>query len=799
MNSSKKYTTIIFLVSLTSILMQLLLTRIFSVILWYHFAFMAVSIAMLGISIAGLTVYFQKHKITETNTDSIIFKSSFIAPIVLLIVFLIVFNTRIYLRANLNDMLYLSFIYFIFILPFFFLAIISSIILSNYSENISSLYFFDLIGAGIGCIIFIPLINYLGAENSIILIAFIMSLIPLKIALKSINQSIKTVIISLILTLSILSLFILNLNEYKGLKDYFKIKYVKGKFENDIEFSRWNSFSRVAVYPTRFVDWGLSEVYQDSQLPELKTMDIDACAGMALVSYRGNDKEVEFLKYSITALAYLLKNDGAAAIIGAGAGKDVLGAKICGIKTIYAVDINPIIYDVVNNYYGNFTNHLYNQKGVYFSLEDGRSFIRRAKKKFNIIQLSMVDTWAAINSGALALAENTLYTVEAFKDYFNKLEDDGIFTVTRFISQPKPREELRIVTLAIEALKKNGITDYHKNFIIISHQPYQGKTKYNTVTFLIKKKPFTLQEISELNNIVNNLKFKIEYSPLSNSPEPNYFSQLLYTQNLNKFYNDYEFDISPSTDDRPFFFHLLKPKDFLKALEIRDGHSYNYIAVLTLVCSFVFIFITTAVFILLPLIIKIQKSLNDFKIINILMYFSCLGVGFMLIETSLIQRYILLLGHPIYALSIVLFSMLIFSGVGSYLTNFLPTKLLSEYIIKAITILIALLIFYNLFLDAFFNSILEFNQSIKIIIAIATLIAPSIMLGMPFPLAIKILSTTKNENMIPWCLAVNGANSVLGSLAAFIIAMNFGFTFTLFVSIAFYGCALFLSIYLKQK
>ena len=133
MNSSKKYTTIIFLVSLTSILMQLLLTRIFSVILWYHFAFMAVSIAMLGISIAGLTVYFQKHKITETNTDSIIFKSSFIAPIVLLIVFLIVFNTRIYLRANLNDMLYLSFIYFIFILPFFFLAIISSIICSGSS------------------------------------------------------------------------------------------------------------------------------------------------------------------------------------------------------------------------------------------------------------------------------------------------------------------------------------------------------------------------------------------------------------------------------------------------------------------------------------------------------------------------------------------------------------------------------------------------------------------------------------------------------------------------------------------
>ncbi|HPG30120.1 MAG TPA: hypothetical protein PLQ81_05000, partial [bacterium] len=506
--------------------------------------------------------------------------------------------------------------------------------------------------------------------------------------------------------------------------------------------------------------------------------------------------EVQFLKNSITALAYLLKPESPMAVIGAGAGKDVLGAKICGVSEVYAVDINPIIRDIINETYGKFTNYLYNRKGINFVLEDGRSFIRKFKNKFKIIQLSMVDTWAAINSGAMALAENSLYTVEAFQDYFNKLSDDGILTITRFYFPEKPRESLRVLSLALTAYKNVSISKTYKNIIIVANIP---GNKYNTVTFLFKKSPFTPEEIAKITQISDDLKFKIEYIPSSGKIEPNYFTNLIFTDSPEKFYKEYEFDVSPTTDDKPFFFHLLKPEDFLKAFDIRDGHSYNYVAVFILVVSFLIILLMTIALVFIPIIIKIQQDMNDFKILNILGYFACIGIGFMLIETSLIQRYILFLGHPIYALSVVLFSMLIFSGIGSYLTNHFKTELLSDYIIKIIILLVIVLLIYNFVIDAFFYTMIEINHFYKIIIAVFTLGAPSLLLGMPFPLAVRVLGNYKNESIIPWAWAVNGATSVLGSIFAFIFAMNAGFKTTLFLAVFFYVCAAFVSIYLKHK
>lgn len=791
---SRKYYSIAFIISCSIIMLQLLLTRLFSVILWYHFAFMAVSIAMLGMSCAGLYLYFKKNRIAANEIDNHIYFSSIAAPLYLILTFYIVFNTRIFLRSNPVDILYLGFIYLNMMIPFFLIAYGLSILITFKSEQISKLYFFDLTGAAAGCLLFIPVINYFGAESSALLISVIISLIPLVVAF-SISKNYGKKIVSGVLFICLLSALLINAFN-KDYKDFFKIKYVKGRFESDLEYSKWNAFSRVAVYGTRFIDWGLSSVYEGKYLPDLKTLDIDACAGMSMIGYSGADSEVQFLKNSITALAYLLKPESPMAVIGAGAGKDVLGAKICGVSEVYAVDINPIIRDIINETYGKFTNYLYNRKGINFVLEDGRSFIRKFKNKFKIIQLSMVDTWAAINSGAMALAENSLYTVEAFQDYFNKLSDDGILTLTRFYFPEKPRESLRVLSLALTAYKNVSISKTYKNIIIVANIP---GNKYNTVTFLFKKSPFTPEEIAKITQISDDLKFKIEYIPSSGKIEPNYFTNLIFTDSPEKFYKEYEFDVSPTTDDKPFFFHLLKPEDFLKAFDIRDGHSYNYVAVFILVVSFLIILLMTIALVFIPIIIKIQQDMNDFKILNILGYFACIGIGFMLIETSLIQRYILFLGHPIYALSVVLFSMLIFSGIGSYLTNHFKTELLSDYIIKIIILLVIVLLIYNFVIDAFFYTMIEINHFYKIIIAVFTLGAPSLLLGMPFPLAVRVLGNYKNESIIPWAWAVNGATSVLGSIFAFIFAMNAGFKTTLFLAVFFYVCAAFVSIYLKHK
>ncbi|HPP86866.1 MAG TPA: hypothetical protein PLM75_03275 [bacterium] len=794
MKETKIYYLIAFLVSFCIIFMQLLLSRIFSVVLWYHFAFMSVSIAMLGISCAGIYIYYRKSKIIESDVKHHLFFAALIAPLYLFFTYYLIFNSRIFLKINIKDLLYLGFIYFHLMMSFFFLGYCITLLITFYSKNISRLYFFDLIGAAAGCIVFIPTINKLGAENTILFLMIIMAFIPLLISLFATKLK-SQIFISLLVLIAAVGLFKLN-SSSQHFRELFKIKYVKGHPERELEFSKWNAFSRVGVYGLRFIDWGLSPKYKIEKLTYLKTLDIDACAGMIMVGHSDDTEELEFLKHSITALAYLIKPEGPMAVIGAGAGKDVLAAKLCGVNEIYAVDINPIIYEVVNNYYGKFTNYLYSQPGIKFEIEDGRSFVRRLKNKFKIIQVSMVDTWAAINSGAMALAENTLYTVEAFIDYFNSATDDGIVTFTRFYYRNKPRESLRTLSIALEAFNKLNIKEPYRNIIIIAN--ILGEN-YNTITFLFKKTPFTIDEITRAKQIADENGFVIEYIPSGQKIEPNHFTNLIFSQNRKQIYKNYEFDISPTTDDRPFFFHLLKPTDFLKAINFTGRHQYNYIAVFVLVVSFIIIFFMTVIFVITPLIIKIHQNYNDFNILNILAYFACLGAGFMVIETSLIQRYILLLGHPIYSLSVILFSMLIFSGIGSFLTSYFKDYMLFEYVIKVFIMIIIVLVIYNLIIDSFFEYIIGLDQPHKILIAVFTLMAPSLLLGMPAPLAIRILTLKKAQNIIPWCWAINGAFSVLGSLFAFILAMNLGFKITLYVAIFIYACAMFMSIYLKQK
>ena len=794
LKSDRIYYPIIFLISAVIIMMQLILTRVFSVILWYHFAFMAVSIAMLGISCAGLYLYFRRKQRSAEDLDKRIFLSSIFGSLFFFGVYILIFNTRIFLRYRLEDILYLGFIYINLTIAFTILAYGMALLITYKAENISKLYFYDLIGASMGCLLFIPVINKLGAEASILLfcsIGCLPSIISSFYCLKKkFYKFISIAVLSFFIVLTILSSF--------DKIPFFKIHFVKGRLESDTYYTEWNAFSRVSLYGLRWLDWGLSLVYDGRPLPHFLTMDIDACAGMLMVKDTSGAPEMEYLKYSITALSYLLKPESPIAIIGSGAGKDVLGARVCGVKEIYAIDINPIVEKIVNKIYGKFTNYLYKQPGIHFSLEDGRSFIRRSKKKFKIIQLSMVDTWAATTSGALSLAENSLYTVDAFNDFFDKLDDDGILTLTRFYFVNKPRECLRTLALAVEHYRSKKVPAYNRNIIITAF--FAGKKKeVGVITFLFKKTAFTHDEIVKHIQNAENLKFEIEYIPSVYKAKPNYFSELIFAKDTDKFYKEYALDVSPTTDDRPFFFYLLKPADFLKAFNYKHEHSFNYIAVFVLIVSFVIILILTLLLLIAPLVIKIHHSFSDFRIINILLYFSTLGLGFMLIESSLIQRYILFLGHPIYSLSVVLFSMLIFSGFGSYFTNKMDEKKLGEYIIRAIIILVIVLLGYNYIIEDFFHAMIGLSQTLKIIIASFTLAIPAFLMGMPMPLAIRILAKNKVTNIIPWCWAVNGATSILGSIAAFIIALNFGFKMTLNIALFMYICVIFFSMYLKAK
>lgn len=763
---------IIFFTSFFLILTELLTTRIFSLLMWYHFAFVAISIALIGLGGAGLYVYLFID-INKVNIKKIIIKKLISTGIIIFLVYLIIFNIQILIKNDIKSILKLAIVYFLLILPFFFGGQILIIIYRFFRDKISLFYFFDLIGASSGCLLFIIFINNIIPPNLILIITISF----LILAALLLNKKVA-VPVFIILIISIPVLMGLNIKF-----NFFNIKYVKGHKEYDLLYEKWNAISRVAVYNNaRFIDWGINQNINFKYLPKMYTMDIDACAGMQMIEFDGDKNKIDFLKYSITSIPFYLKNKPSTLIIGSGAGKDVLVAYLFNSSDIDAVEINPAMKYIVDEKFADFTDRLYSRKelGINFILRDGRSFVRETKKIYDIIQLSLVDTWAASSSGALSLTENTLYTVEAFKDYMNKLSENGYLSVTRFQAEP-PNQSLRTLSIYLESAKELGIQNPEKMIYVATSNFYPNRI---VATFIFKKKPFLKEEIEGLKKITAELGFTVYYSPDENFN--NEFYRFINYSDKNEYYNNYIYDITPSTDDKPFFFYMLKLKNFFKTSD-RGFEVFNFKAIFLLFITLIIILFFNLLFIVSPILYKISvKEFFDVSTLPYILYFSSIGVAFMLIEIFLVQKFILYLGHPVYSLSIVICSLLFFSGLGSLTTNNIETNKILKYLIKIFCVIFVLFLFFNFY---FFDKIIYLTLSnsliLKYIISYILIGSIGFFLGKLFPCGIKLISENKSD-YIQWMWSLNGTASVLGSLLAYIIAMNYGFKKVMITGMIFY-------------
>jgi len=569
------------------------------------------------------------------------------------------------------------------------------------------------------------------------------------------------------------------------------LDFIKGQFEIKPLVVQWNSISRVAVYPR-------------ADIKNILTMQIDGSACTQILKFDGNLQSMRFLKSQIFFVSYHLKKNADILIIGPGGGSDVLAALAFGNSGITGVEINPIMIDMVNNKFGEFTNRLYQRPDVNIIVDEGRSFIQRSNEKYDIILGSLVDTWAATTSGAFALSENNLYTTEAFIDYLNHLNEDGILSFTRYILKP-PRQTIRLVSLALAASKKLNITNPENNLAIIAQN--------ELANFIFKKSPFTQNELLTIKRICIKNGFKVIYLPKFNMQKIEN-KNLIYDSNVNKLfywvinhpdkealYKQYPFDISPPTDDKPFFFFTVKPKDAFQFKNITNK-IYGYqpirpldLPILMLIILLIIAIVFTAGFILLPLIIKKSSSLSDLKKNStMLLYFACLGAGFIIVEVSLMQKFILFLGHPVYSTTVILFSLLVFCGIGSRITNYFHLEKLKKYIIAIIVGIALILFIYNYLLTPLFHSLLGINLLGRISMAVILLMPLGLLMGMPFPIGIKIVDKKANK-MIPWVWGVNGSTSVLGSIVAVILAISSGFSFALLTALCIYlGALIFFAV-----
>jgi hypothetical protein len=783
------------LISCTLLMTELALTRIFSVVMYYHFAFLAISIALFGVSASGVFAYVARRRFERRSTDALLAITALLYTVCTIVALFYLVRLRVGLSYSPRNLVLMLTIYGLAALPFFSGGLVVTFAIARLSTHLNAVYASDLIGAAAGCLVLIPLLDRLGAPGVVLTAAVLSVAASVLFASPWLRPRVAFVGVALVA--------IPLAGQLSGVAG-FDVVDTKGHQKDRVLFSKWNSFSRIGVYERTHGDWSLSPNYH-GVLPDTRYMDIDSAASTPILGLKPDLSNAEYLRYELTALVYQLMerrdagfglrdaesgnrpanpdartpNPGfTALVIGPGGGRDLASALVFGASHVDGVEINPIIADdVMRGRFKEFSGGIYTNPRVRIAVDDGRSFVRRTPDRYDVIQASLVDTWAATAAGAYTLTENTLYTVEAFNDYLDHLSDTGMLSITRWVA-----DGLRLVSLAQAACEARGWSAADRLAIIRQDR---------VATFLLKKSPFTAGEIAQLHDVARRMGFDVLYTPGGapvhdedvDGTQTGEYARLIQTNDRGRFYAAYRQDIRPTTDDRPFFFHTTKLGNqfsvaFGRTMLFGNGLS----ALLTLLgisAALVLLFVIG------PLALAGRGTEHPRGWLAWLIYFGALGAGFMLIEVSVLQRFVLLLGHPVYSLTVTLFSLLLGTGLGAAWSRRFDDRSLRRAGLVGVTTVAAIAVVVILIATPVVSWAIPFARSTRMLIAIVLLVPMGVALGVPMPTGLRLLNA-RAPQMVAWAWGMNGAMSVLGATLAIFIAMNWGFQVTLLTASATY-------------
>lgn len=763
------------LVSFASLLLELAMTRLFSVVLFYHFAFFAISVALLGLGSGGVFAHIRRNWLGRFDVSALGTWICCINSIAILLALEVVLHTPVALDVNGKNFAKLTLIYLIVGVPFFFTGLLFSVIFARSAGRISLIYGADLSGGAAACLAVVPLLNVAGAPN-----ALLFSALATAVAACIWAKTGRARIVPLGLAGFFL---VLMAGNFSG--KWIDVIYAKGLFRDPawVQFAKWNAISRIEV---------------DRQAGGLYVV-IDADATTAIM--RADPKLWEQVPATEAALAWrkdlmapapaianVLRPHGDFAIIGPGGGVDVLRAVANGSPNVTGIEINPIIVNnVMRDHYAAYSYHLYFRPQVHIHIQDGRSYIRASHETYDVVQMTLVDTWASTAAGAFALSENNLYTVEAFREYFDHLKPDGFLAITRWEFK-QPHEALRVVSQAMEALHENGVAAPQRNFVIVADGGLDEDGR--PVLVLAKKTALTPAEYAAVAEHVKQnpnlvwLNPPPEYAGLQALPAAaRVFQDLVQSNDPQRFAQAYAYNVAPVTDAAPFFFFTLKTGYVLKNLLAGTGRWMDWrinLGVAVLGMLLVISTLAVLVFLILPLALHGKAERQHMKA-GSLLYFLAIGLGYILVEISLIQRFVLFLGHPTYALTVVVFLLLLSSGAGSFAVR----RATLGWKIAGI---VALLILNVLVLPWLLPAAVGLSFGVKLLISAVVLVPLGFLMGMPFPTGLKLLSEG-GAATVEWAWAINAGASVLGSVAAMVIAIHFGLALTLLCAALAYALA----------
>jgi len=765
------------------LLQEIILTRIFSVTMFYHFAFMVVSITLFGIGVSGIWIYLNPKRFTREAAPGQMARSALAFALAVPLCFILQQLLPSGADSPRWGLLYLAATYLLIAIPFFLGGTAISLGLTHWSGGVSTLYFADLVGASIGCALVFPGLTFLTGPDIIILVGVIGALSALALAQMAGPAERRWATLTLVAMTALLVVNATDIWRPVNLGSRAIQRPDNGEWVQPMAF-KWNPMSRVLAYNISNRPVFRPGHSPDSTYfpPDQILFQLDRSAMTWAVPFDGDWSKVDWIYTDVSVLPLFLKPGGKLLDIGSGGGQNALAALGLGATDITCVEINPTVVDWTRTKFDAITGHIYTRPEVRVIVGDGRTVTARSTETYDVIAFVSSTTFTATTSGAFMMAENNLFTREAFQDYWDHLSPDGMLMTSQVMTSDYPGLMLRMTGLARATLEANGITDPARHLIVITKQ----NDGYGAM--VVKKSPLTDAELEMLDAKSAQMGWRVLHSPrVSNHPQ---FHELITTPDFSAWLAKQPLNLYPPTDDKPFFFNLVP---FSRLNQTRVGNydiKYGKVPAQILLNLFFIVLVLTVLFIIVPLLLA-RRARFEHKpgTLATLGFFVMIGLGFIMIEVPLMQRFVLYLGHPIYAITTILFSILLFSGIGSYLTRFLLPADVVGWLRKSIPLLLVLTLVYNLGLERVFRATLNQSQAMKIGLSILLLLPLGILMGMPFPAMMRRVSAW-SPGTIPWCWGVNGATSVLGSVSGVIVALAAGFSASLWVGMAAYLGAL---------
>ncbi|MGB5440521.1 MAG: SAM-dependent methyltransferase [Gammaproteobacteria bacterium] len=772
--------------------------RLFSIIQWHHFAYMMISLALLGYGVSGAFLMLLQHTLLRR------FAASYLTNLVLFgIASVGCFLLAQHIPFNAEEVfwdarqgIWLLCTYLLLAVPFFFAANAIGLALIHYRARLSTIYAADLLGAGLGGIAILALLFAFLPGQALTLLG-LLGIGAALLGAWELQQ--RPTVTWLALPLAAVLLLIpaswssLEMSPYKGLSQALQIKDSRIIAQHSSPLGLLSVVASPTIPLRHAPGLSLNAITE----PPVQLGVFTDGDGLSVIShYSGDRQTLAHLDQLTSALPYHLRQIRRGLILGAGGGADVLQALYHHVADIDAVELNPQFARLLNTDYADFAGHLYRAPGVTLHIAEARSFVAGSPGNYDLIQVSLLDSFSASASGQFALSETHLYTTEALAEFVQKLAPGGFLAITRWIKLP-PRDTLKLFATGIEALRAGGVDEPGQQLILI-----RG---WQTSTLLLKNGAVNAQDIERMRAFCAARSFDLAYYPGITPGESNRYNRLrsdwfydaaqaLLGEQRERFLEDYKFNLTPASDDQPYFFHFFKWRTLEELMQLRErgGAPLADAGYLILVATLAQAVVASLLLILLPVWIVERRSKpaqQGVRRSTVVGYFFILGLAFLFIEIAFIQKFLLFLHHPLYAIAVVLSSFLVFSGLGSaWLGRALPGsrgRLLS----LSVSGIVALGTVYLLALGPLLEQLSMLPDVLRILICVALIAPLAFCMGMPFPLGLGRLADYA-PGLIPWAWAINGCASVISAVLATLLAIHFGFSTVIAMALALYALAL---------